>query len=309
MQRRRFLLGLAAAAGLESPLAGCGKSARTINFADVTRIWWNPDPAIAETQGYFQAHNVAIRRFEVATGRESLDAVISGNADIGMAAGSPLLFAALAGRTARVKVTAAVSQSSGLVRIVSRAPGQNGLPPGPVGYVKNTVSEYQLRRLFHGMPASADVVAAQPAELTPLLLNSSIASFICWEPYPSIALRNAKQTGLAVDIIPQEVPYQLVFYVFAGRAALQAKPAEIDRFHRALSQAAGWLAADRARAIAAVAQSIGVEPALFSDLWPEVDYRVQRDTAVLKKDLAAEASTAVEVGVTPSRVDLETLAD
>ena len=296
------------AATCANSIVACGAQNAQLTFADVTRVWWNPDPAIAGANNFYDAHHIGIKRSEYATGRECLDAVIAGNADLGVAAGSPLLFAALAGRTSVVKVVACISQSNDLIHIISHREQGASLPTGPVGYVKNTASEYALRRVFNGMPAAQDAVNVAPNQLAPLFANGALQSFICWEPYPAIALKTAQDQGIPAFVWSQSGLYNLSFFVFARRDRMADQATSINSFLDALQDAATWLAENRQRSQEAISRNMGIEQSLFERYWTSVDFQVRRSPDAIASLLAVEASTAFETGVTSTHVDLAALA-
>lgn len=301
---------LMAAAGA-SLLFGCEKSSKqSLVFADVSRMWWDANPIIALEQSRFadQPYNLSV--FQVATGRESLDAVIAGNADLGMAAGIPLLFAAEARKTGNIQVLASISRADGLIGIVNHGPLNGQLPKEPIGLVPNTVAQYMLqlyaRKIGRPLSASTKIVQLKPADLTIQYANGTINSFVFPEPYPSLAHEQAPQERKPTIIHPTGL-YQMDFFIFTNKQALAAKASAINGFLSVLRQTSEWARAHPREAIEVVSQATGTPSRLFAHLWPRADLRVTGSRPYLRKALVQEASVAHSVGLTDQLVSMASL--
>jgi ABC-type nitrate/sulfonate/bicarbonate transport system substrate-binding protein len=304
ISRRSLLAGAGAVL-----VAGCRRQqASSIVFADVSRIWWNANPIVAMQQNGFADQPFSLSAFEVATGRESLDAVNSGNADVGMAAGSVLLFAANAGAARNVKVLASIVRSDGLVGIVNDVPLNGGLPSAPIGFVPNTVSQYVLKLYSRsiGRPLPESLVQARPGDLPIQFANGSIRSFVCWEPYPTLAQARASADHQPHIERPRGL-FKMDFFLFANRQSHAAKADSIARFIGVLERASVWSRGNRDAAIRLVAQATGLEPRQFAPLWDFADLRINRDRNYLAGSLEREARVAHSINLTESLVDMSSL--
>lgn len=307
ISRRSLLLGASA-----TLVAGCReRQQQSLVFADVSRIWWNANPIIALRRDRFAEQPFNLSAFEVATGRESLDAVNSGNADIGMAAGSVLLFAAAANAARNVRVLASIARSDGLVGIVNDAPLNGGLPNQPIGYVQSTVSQYVLqlyaRSLGRTLPPTASLVQARPGDLPVQFTNGSIRSFVCWEPFPTLAAGQAQAASKPVHVERPRGLFQMDFFLFANRRSYATKAGAIDAFLSVLEETSRWASQNRDAAITTIAEATGLTTGQFSPLWDRADLRVNRDPAYLASSLRREAEVAHSISLTESLIDMAPL--
>ena len=76
-------------------LQGCSDTAKNIIlFADASTVWWTAPTIIARTHDLFTKEGLTVRTFDVTDGLASKNAVVSGNADIGLVASTPLAIGA-----------------------------------------------------------------------------------------------------------------------------------------------------------------------------------------------------------------------
>ncbi len=140
---------------------------------------------LAQIGGTFTAAGVRVTLTETDTGREALDLMQAGQADLALAADTPVLKAA-----GRVRVLAVVGETADGLEIIAR--GDRGirrvedLPGHAVGWVPGTNIEYFLGGLLllHGIPPGALTRVAIPIrDAGQALSDGRIDATVAWQPW------------------------------------------------------------------------------------------------------------------------------
>src|SRR4051794_6394475 len=142
-RRREFLAASAAAAVSGSfSLTGCDIDKTDVTFANPTPVWWNAVPIIAERHGFYASEKVNVVGFEVPNGVRSKQAIVDGNAQMGVASPNAIPTSTDL-QLEKLRILASITQSNSTIALVSRKPVSEILN-SRIGYVKGAISEFYL---------------------------------------------------------------------------------------------------------------------------------------------------------------------
>jgi len=309
MVTRRESVRLLGAAGLVHALGACSpasnKTDHPVTFASPAPVWWNAVPLIAEKHALYEGEHVKVDSFNVATGVKAKEAIVAGNAQIGVA--SPNAFSITTDRDlAKLRILGSITQSSSTVAIISRRPISE-ITRTRIGYVKGAISEFYLiahlintGQIDDYVSKKITLVALPPPGLLTAFEHGDIDSVSAWEPFASQIEALAKRRGEKVDVLRDPSLYIQHIFAVASEDALKTSRASVDRVVTALRKACEYIEANR--------PTVGNElerffqfPAGFltgGSVWPTVSFKYNRDRevilAALRRDLelAQHARTA-----------------
>ena len=234
---RRCLV--AAAAGLLLAASTARADIRFATGADATFLTM----VVAVEKGFMAKHGVGAEIRQFASGAVSLEAVVSGDADIAFA--SELAVLRPLSKGAKIAALARPLYSNDLMGIAARKGIDN--PPGlvgkAVGYAKGTASEYYLH-LFaahhHIDVKSLRLVNVAAPEMVPAMARGDIDVMVAWEPWFT-RLRSVVPDAKVIAKSGQENVYTLQYLVMVSHASLATKRQEVMKTIRALIDATDWL--------------------------------------------------------------------
>ncbi|RSS78855.1 ABC transporter substrate-binding protein [Streptomyces sp. WAC06614] len=285
--------------------AGTASSGRTtVTLATSDHLGGAP-VHLAQERGLWADENVAARITTLSTGRDALNAVLGGQAQLGVVGDLPAVTAALGGR--EVRIVAELSQFSDW-RLLTRSDrgitGPAALKDHKVGVPQGTNVEYALSRMLGSAgltAADVTVVNLAPNQVPAALSRGDVDAGVT---FPSFY--EAARTALGDRYA--EVP----FTGYTARTLLVAGPAADDAATtavlRTLLRAQRELAADPAGAQrAVVAQSSGaLQPAYVAAFQPRYTYGASLSDALLDQ-LAEEAAWAKAAQKLPGSADRSAL--
>jgi ABC-type nitrate/sulfonate/bicarbonate transport system substrate-binding protein len=310
MRRQVFLL-LGAILGL----AGCGPDTpapdtETLVFADPTQ----PMVAllyVAEAEGYFAARNLKIEHLPVTSGRDSLEQLLAGKADIGAATEFPFANNILAGRDLRILTTLYRSNAySGVVARTDRGiAATRDLREKTVGIAPNTNTDYMLSLMLKeaGL-GDADVrrIPLKPEEMADALAQGRVDAVATWSPH----LGDAQARFAPQDVVVLRTPIYLEMSILGTRGDVANHKAEaLGRLVEALVEAEDFVARNSDRALAIVIERIGLSgkaAEALHEAWPEYHHQARLDNFMLSS-LRLEAAWISQRQ--PTRAPLPDFAD
>lgn len=272
-----------------SASTACGRE-KTLTLALPTSDWWTAAPFV--TPGGVAAVKdsaININILEVASGLASKNAVVAGTADIGIAAATPLAFAAANGEP--LIILASYLRSSAVVGLVRPKGSSNGtVPEEPIAYVKSTISESFLYQfLAHAgpgqSPAAAPLLLEQrPPDIPTALSSGAAKSAVIWEPFLTLA---ASQPNLQRDLTP--IAFEVNLYVITRRSTYEQRPAELEAFLKGVSASCLWLTSNPESARTALENRFGFAPGFLTDSFSQVKYGVSLDRTRAEAEILREA--------------------
>jgi hypothetical protein len=302
--RRESIIGAGAALGfLTVPLAACVDGASTITFANPAPVWWNAVPLVAAQRGFYSAEGVTVLGFDVPTGVASKQAIIDGNAVMGVAAPNAISTSTDA-ELNRLKILGTLTQSANTIAILTRGLASNFLE-SRIGYVRGTVSEFyliaylakigQLERYHNGR---LDLVNLPPPNLVTAFERRDIDTAVAWEPFGSQIQMLASSRG-RIEIIRDETLYTQ--HIFA-LASSDLEHGVRDRVITALRKTAEFITANRPTVAADLERYFRFPSGFLSRgaIWPNVHFRFSQDRAPILQALNRDLDLAREAGVARS---------
>ena len=122
-------------------LLGCNKKGDELTLADASVVWWMGPGTIAQKDSIYAKNGLKVRTFSMQTGLESKNAVVSGAADIGLTATTPLAMGAF--QKENLVVLCSYMVSDNLLSLLTPKSDDTAFskPTSPIAIVKGTISE------------------------------------------------------------------------------------------------------------------------------------------------------------------------
>jgi len=274
---------LAAAVALSIAGAGLPAAAQTLE----TRVAQSVAPMsglvfIAAQKGLFEKHGLKPAIGNFTSGKQSLNTMIGGGADIATAAEAPITAAAMAGQDI---VLVAKMESAGLKTLVSTTSNVKSaadLKGKRIAFTAGTGGEVYVMRLLAGAglkPQDVTLVNLRPQDMAPAMSAGAIDAYGTWEPN----IANGKTAlGDKVREIDTQGVYAETFFISVMRPYLEANPKVVQRFLAALIEAETWMKAHPDDAIAIVADTVGMDRKELKGVWNDYAFDVTIDPAMMK---------------------------
>ncbi len=238
---------------------------------------------VAEKEGLFAKHrlDVALQRHLI--GKQALQAVLDGRADLALVADTPFMLAVLRGE--RIAVLATVFESRKTMAILARKDrgigAANMLAAKTIGTVAGTNAEFFLDSMLdvHGIARDAvKIVALKPEQLIPAFQSGRVDAVTVWNP--DLAKLEQAFGSHAVTIYGEDL--------FIYRFLLVGKISFIDSHQRQMRQVLAAVAEgnasikarpDQARAL--LGKELGMAPALLARSFDPGDFCLTLDQPLL----------------------------
>lgn len=236
---------------------------------------------VAKAKGIFERHGLDIAVSNFTTGKQCLDTVIGGGADIATTAEAPVTAAAMANQQIAFVAGMEYSDLKTLTAAKSGIKAKPDLKGKKIGFTAGTGSEVYTATLLKGAGLTAKdvtLVNLRPQEMLPALAAGSIDAFNTWEPHISNA---RKALGESVVELNTKGTYSETFNIVVARAYLDANEALVQKFISALIDAETWVKANPEQAVAAVAEAVGMKRDDLSAIWSDYVYKVRLDDQLL----------------------------
>jgi ABC-type nitrate/sulfonate/bicarbonate transport system substrate-binding protein len=294
---RKFILG--------ALLALCLLLIRTGDAAalDQVRLAQNQSPIsgisiIAKTKGFFAKNGLDVTVVNFTTGKQCLDTVIGGGADVATTAESPTTAAAMAKSPIAFLARTEYSDLKTLVAVGSGIKTPADLKGKRIAYTAGTGSEvytWTLLRAAKLKPEDVQLVNLRPQEMIPALAAGSIDGFNTWEPH----VANAKKAlGEKVTQIDTKGVYSETFNIVVMRDYAEKHPKIVHAFLKSLVEAEAWLKQNREDAIATIADFAGMKRDDLAAIWNDYVFEVVLDQRVMDV-LAAHSTWRLATGNAP----------
>jgi NitT/TauT family transport system substrate-binding protein len=272
-----MLAGHAAISGPVSASAGELLKARLAqNLAPISGL-----AIIAKSKGIFQAHGLDISVSNFTTGKQCLDTVIGGGADIATTAEAPVTASAMANQSIAFVAGMEYSDLKTVTAVKAAIKSRADLRGKKIAFTAGTGSEVYTTTLLKSAGLTANdvsLVNLRPQEMLPALAAGSIDAFDTWEPY----IANARKTlGDAAVELDTKGTYSETFNIVVMRSYLDANPALVEKFISALIDAETWTKAHPDEAISIVADAVGMKRDELASIWSDYVFHVRLDDRLL----------------------------
>jgi ABC-type nitrate/sulfonate/bicarbonate transport system substrate-binding protein len=272
----RLYMILVALVTLASSTAQANEPVRlAINLSPISAL-----PLIAKEKGLFEKHGLDVRITNFSSGRQALETVIGGGADIATAAESPVTAAVFAGQNVQLLARMEYSELKTVV-VVPGVKDVAGLKGKRIGYTAGTGSEVYTHELLKRAQLTKNdvtLVNLRPQDMIAAAASGSIDAYNIWEPFVA---NGRKALGATASVIKLANVYSETFNVVLTQAYQAKHPQVSIAFLRALLEAESWLKANREAAIALVGKAVGLAPAELAEVWNDYVFELVLDKRTL----------------------------
>jgi len=235
---------------------------------------------VAKQRGFFDKHGLDVAVSNFTTGRQALEAVMAGGADISTVAEAPITAGAMAKQRMALLARINFSDVKTLTDASDRIVKASDLKGKRIGYAAGTGSEvYTMSLLKQGglTPADVTLVNLRPQDMVSAIVKGSIDAMNIWEPHISNARKLLGEKARELDT---KGVYAETFNIVTTQDYLSKNPASVQRFLRALIDAHQWIQANPDQAITVIAETVGMKRDDFAPLWGDYNYDVVLDEQV-----------------------------
>lgn len=278
--RRLARLGLALALLVLLPLSASAQS-RAVTLA-VQPNADIPQLLLAMERSMWKDQGLDVKVITFSTGRESLEALLGGQADFAVLTEYPATIAALRGQ--KFQILADMSRYTGLRAIASKKwmnlTSFKDLDGKKVGTTLGTNAEYTTHVMLQEGGAKAQVVNAAPADTVPALVRGDVQAAVM---FPSLYAQARRLLGSDYQEVRTKA-YAGHTLLVATSAMVASRPADVEAFVKALLEADKAVAADPKLGQATVVAALkGVmTPETMAEMWPEYEYKFELKPDVLE---------------------------
>ena len=253
---------------------------------DQIRLAQNQSPIsgvsiVAKVNGFFEANNLDVVVSNFTTGKQCLDTVVGGGAEIATTAESPTTAAAMAKSPIAFLARTEYSDLKTLVAVAAGIKVPSDLKGKQIAYTAGTGSEvytWTLLRSAQLEMRDVTVVNLRPQEMAPALAAGSIDAYNTWEPH---IINGKKALGEKVAQLDTKGVYAETFNIVVMRDYAEKNPKVVRAFLKSLIEAEVWMKANREEAITIVAGFVRMKRDDLAPIWNEFVFEVALDQNVM----------------------------
>ena len=264
----------------------------TLRLAQSTPMLW-PQTRIANAAGLWEKHGLTVNQTLFATGRDAMQALLGGQADVAEVAPTPLVLAAFADQPVRAfAVVARWSQW----RVLGRTdrgitnPGQlNGKKIGiSVGTSSDLAFSYFLET--NGLSkSSVEIVNVSPPDMIPALDSGSVDAINIWQPF-------TYEAELRLGSRVKGMPYSFTnnYLLLTTNDVAAKNPELLKRTLAVMKDADAILSGNRDKAVEWTAKAAGMKPDTLKAVWSEMEFGTTAPDARVLEEMQQFATFAVK---------------
>jgi NitT/TauT family transport system substrate-binding protein len=238
-------------------------------------------PYIAIDKGFFHDEGLEVEARMFSSGREALQALLAGQAQIQTVSETPVVHAIIQGNKLVTIATVARHQEAKLiVRKESGIVKPEDLAGKRVATLPGTNSDYFMYKFLaaHGLtPGRLKIANMPPPEMISAYAKGDIDGYFAWEPHI--------QFGLAA------VPESRIFFpgeLYRGWATVNmdpdfaaANPGTTRKILRALLKAEAFIKAHKEESLGLVAARLKMDEKVLRAIWDQNQYQVELDKTLV----------------------------
>jgi NitT/TauT family transport system substrate-binding protein len=236
---------------------------------------------IAKAKGFFEANGLDVTVSNFTTGKQCLDTVVGGGADIATTAESPTTAAAMAKTPIAFLARTEYSDLKTLVATAAGVKTPADLKGKRIAYTAGTGSEVYTWTLLRSAKMEMNdvqLVNLRPQEMAPALASGSIDAYDTWEPH---VINGKKALGGQVAQLDTKGVYSETFNIVVMRDYADKNPNIVRAFLKSLIEAEAWMKANREDAITIVADFAHMKRDDLTAIWNEYVFGVALDQKVM----------------------------
>ncbi|NEQ53362.1 MAG: ABC transporter substrate-binding protein [Leptolyngbya sp. SIO3F4] len=256
---------------------------------------------VAKEKGFFDEQGLAVEVSNFTSGKQCLETVIGGAADIATTAEAPTTAATMAQQPIAFLARMEYSDLKTLTATSANVATLADLKGKRIGFTAGTGGEvYTMAVLKEAglTPDDVTLVNLRPQEMLAALTSKSIDAYNTWEPHIS---NGEKTLGDQVVQLNTKGIYSETFNIVTMVDYLDKNPVVAEKFMQALLDAEAWIKANREDAITLIAETVGMKREDLASIWDDYVYQVVLDQKVLDI-LNTHAAWRLESGNHPDGV-------
>ena len=254
-----------------------------VTLADVVEFPGSSLIRLAEAKGYFTEEGVGVKIQPQASGKDALDSVLAGTADLALTLELPVVMAVL--KEAPVLIVATIATTGKGWGIVARSDRgivrPQDLKGKRIGVAFGTAAHFWLDLfLVRNRLAIADVkVTNVPVQkVAEMLAADELDAGVSVEPFLSAAVG---ALGPGAVTFSADNAYDAPWSLVVRREFVVRRPDAIRKMLRALVRAERFYASDREAALSLVAQGQKTDPARLQRIFRDIQFRVHLGQSLL----------------------------
>ena len=238
---------------------------------------------VARDQTMFAQNRIALTIRPFTLGKQALQAMIKGEADLAVVADTPFMYAVM--KKENVQVLSSIYESRHTMALVARK--DHGIASAAdlagkrVGTVLGINAQFFLDQLLlsEAVPRdSVTVVSLKPEQMVTSLEDGSVDATTIWDPELSAVRRKlgaTVTTMYAEDIFIQR-------YVLVGKKSyIDAHPREVRSFLASLRDANAFIRSQPTRSQDIIGRALGMDPLLLADAFKPADFTLALNQPML----------------------------
>lgn len=254
---------------------------------------------VAEMRGFFKEVGLETTARLHKYGKLAFQDMLGGNAEIALAAETPVALAILRGE--KVSIIATIQTSREVNAIVARSDrginNMSDLKGKKIAATPGTTSDYFLdaKLGLEGISRKDVTIIGMDAERIPdALARGEIDAASLFDPYVILAEKKLGDRGKSFY---DKNIYTWTFNVVAKQEFIRKNPGKVEKVLRALVKAEDFVERNPAQAQKSVADFTGLDLAVVKDAWKGADFSVKLDQSLLLA-LESESEWAIRNGLT-----------
>lgn len=252
---------------------------------------------VAEAEGYFKAENLALRIVDCEIGRQCLERLLDGQAQLATATGSPIVFASLRG--AKFSILATIANSRTYNKIITRRglgiAAVADLRSKRVGTFPGTSAHHhlELSLLAAGVdPSSVTIVPIQPATAARSLASGETDAEAVFEPF---AFDVIHALGSQALVLPSRRLVTDTWNIVVSKSLDGQREVDLQRLCRALDRAIQFAADNPERARTIFQARLGLDREAFDRAWQDISFAIELRQSLIT-GLEGQARWAIRQG-------------
>ena len=232
---------------------------------------------VAAKKGFYEKYGLEITISNFTSGKQALNTVLGGAADISTTAEAPTSAAAMSKQPIAFLARMEYSDLKTLTATKAGITGKEGLKGKRIAFTAGTGSEVYTMALLKAAGLKKEdvkLVNLRPQDMLPALTAGSIDAYNTWEPHISNGI---KALGDKAKEIDTKGVYAETFNIVVMKAYLEKNPVLIDKFLRALIDSEKWMKDNREDAITVVAETVGMKRDTLAQIWDDYIFNVVLD--------------------------------
>jgi NitT/TauT family transport system substrate-binding protein len=238
---------------------------------------------VAFENGYFTNEGLDITFKPHTSGRDSLNSVLEGKADLATTAETPIVHTILAGESTYTIATIGTSETN--MAVIARKDRGISTPSDfkgkKFGATSRTNGAFFLHTILILNGISTDdveIVDLRPEETFDALVESEVDAVSAWNPH---LVRLQKELGDKAVSFYGDGIYIWTWNIVARENFVTEKPETILKIVRALIKAGEFIKEKPGESRKIIADSIGMEEGLLNELWDIYDFSVTLEQSLL----------------------------